>query len=539
MPRTRSTRSPHSNRPPVSVVDVVILNNDASTSRRRRLDKSSRSKRRPQSVLKDVAWGGLATLAKAALLFISAAMFTTVLNREDEWKSHYLSRKRRSVKLHVPSGLDENTRRALTINLGGGECIWEAPIFDIPTNIDFYKTLIVGFPSGDKRMIFQQMEALTGWAAKDEWDFEYLGDSNHPFIKANYPHHEGIWGWGKNADQVVMVVRNIRLSMEEYHDILYDLGYAKSWQEATMNLENLYGTRPPIEAFYEWRDLRVMDEANWYGWFIDYWMEGGLMRDYITHKITTPEHWNMLMKATMYSRKELEYDVVVGPDTVVPPSYDPHCEDGDISGGCQPVLVVSAEKLRDYTNGPSETELIANLMRANPKMSPYVIDREAWNCVWRELIVKGKGLKTVLDRPAALVKYSFSAEMLDMMLWNLNRTITKYSSDEWNHLATANRVADLLSEHMLLIQSELDDVKAGRRQLTEKDILGPQERERRRLAAIAEGKQVESEDQRKANLKYFDAMEKEHRALKERRVKQAQRERQAQRKEEIEERASV
>jgi len=30
-------------------------------------------------------------------------------------------------------------------------------------------------------------------AAKDEWDFEYLGDSNHPFIKANYPHHEGIW----------------------------------------------------------------------------------------------------------------------------------------------------------------------------------------------------------------------------------------------------------------------------------------------------------------------------------------------------------
>lgn len=50
-----------------------------------------------------------------------------------------------------------------------------------------------GYPSGDKRMIFIQMEALTGWPAKDEWDFEYLGDSNHPFIKANYPHHEGIW----------------------------------------------------------------------------------------------------------------------------------------------------------------------------------------------------------------------------------------------------------------------------------------------------------------------------------------------------------
>ena len=70
-------------------------------------------------------------------------------------------------------------------------------------------------------MTFIQMEALTGWPAKDEWDFEYLGDSNHPFIKANYPHHEGIWGWGTNADQVVMVIRNIRKSMVEYHDILH------------------------------------------------------------------------------------------------------------------------------------------------------------------------------------------------------------------------------------------------------------------------------------------------------------------------------
>jgi len=52
-------------------------------------------------------------------------------------------------------------------------------------------------------------------AAKDEWDFWGLGMSNHPFIKANYPHHEGIWGWDDAADQVVMMVRNIRKSMVE------------------------------------------------------------------------------------------------------------------------------------------------------------------------------------------------------------------------------------------------------------------------------------------------------------------------------------
>ncbi len=145
--------------------------------------------------------------------------------------------------LHIPSSLDAATRRKLSINLGGGNCKWQPPEYDVPESIDFHKTLIAGFPSGDKRMIFVQMEALTGWckllsmthvsvlsrllisivqdlilhytAAKDEWDFEFLGRSNHPFIKANYPHHEGIWGWDDAADQVVMMVRNIRRSMVE------------------------------------------------------------------------------------------------------------------------------------------------------------------------------------------------------------------------------------------------------------------------------------------------------------------------------------
>ena len=145
------------------------------------------------------------------------------------------------------SDRDDGLQRRLSLDLGAGNCKWQPPQYAVPDDIDFHKTLIAGFPSGDKRMIFVQMEALTGWreyldqpfamhytsrafsnrictshayhihiaAAKDEWDFEYLGDSNHPFIKANYPHHEGIWGWSSNADQVVMMVRNIRRSMVE------------------------------------------------------------------------------------------------------------------------------------------------------------------------------------------------------------------------------------------------------------------------------------------------------------------------------------
>ena len=69
-----------------------------------------------------------------------------------------------------------------------------------------------------------------------------------------------------------------------------------------MFLDNLYFERPPMEDFLAWRDLRVLDEVHWYGWFIDYWMEGGLLRDIFSHKITTPEHWNMLMMPTVYPK---------------------------------------------------------------------------------------------------------------------------------------------------------------------------------------------------------------------------------------------
>ena len=65
--------------------------------------------------------------------------------------------------VYIPSSLDEGSQRRLTHDLGGGQCLWEPPIFDVPESINFHKTIIAGFPSGDKRMIFVQMEALTGW----------------------------------------------------------------------------------------------------------------------------------------------------------------------------------------------------------------------------------------------------------------------------------------------------------------------------------------------------------------------------------------
>lgn len=106
----------------------------------------------------------------------------------------------------------------------------------------------------------------------------------------------------------------------------------------------------------------------------------------------------MLMMPFNFNREELDYDVVVGPDTVVTASYDPHCENCDISGGCEPVAVASGEKLLDYTEGPAETTRIANTLMNSPKMSQYVIDPEAWDCILSELIVSRKGARTIVDR---------------------------------------------------------------------------------------------------------------------------------------------
>jgi len=435
---------------------------------------------------------------------LGAATLFTLINEDLPLSSSLRTKKK---KWSNPIG-----RRGLSINLGNGQCKWQPPTYDVPDNIEFYKTLIAGFPSGDKRMIFIQMEALTGWPAKDEWDFEYLGMTNHPFIKANYPHHEGIWGWQDAADQVVVMVRNIRRSMVEYHDILWDIGYAKTWDEATLNLQNLYSAPPPKEDFLAWRDLRVMDEVHWYGWFIDYWMEGGLMRDIFTHKITTEEHWNMLMMPTVYTKAELDYDLVVGKQ-VVTPTYDPHCTNGEISSGCEPVAVISAERLRDYIEGPAETTKIAEVLMNNDKISKYLIDREAWDCIWDELIVKGKGLKTVYDRPGTEESYNFSAEMLEEMIHEIDRLISKYNSSEWSSKETANRLVELISEHRLLIQAELIEVNAGVRKLSENDFLGPKEREeRRRLSLKMKAKQSGSmntgDGTKEDYSEYFHAVEK-------------------------------
>jgi len=74
---------------------------------------------------------------------------------------------------------------------------------EIPEDIEFAKTLIVGYPGADKRTVLRQAEAMTKLSGRDSWDLAYLGLTDQPFFKTNYPHHEGIWG--KNFDVLILM----------------------------------------------------------------------------------------------------------------------------------------------------------------------------------------------------------------------------------------------------------------------------------------------------------------------------------------------
>ena len=196
-----------------------------------------------------------------------------------------------------------------------------------------------------------------------------------------------------------------------------------------------------------------------------------------THKITTPEHWYLLMRPEANHKALMTYDLIVGNDTIVTPSYDPHCLN-DISGGCEPVEIISAERLVKPDTGPAEGLKIARLLETSIGVKDYLIPEDAYECIWTELIINKKGLKTFIDREGLTERsYYFSEEMLESMVNQLNRLITKYSGPDWNFKTTANYLVELLGEHLALIEAELVDVRSGRRQLREEDFLGPKTRE--------------------------------------------------------------
>ncbi len=192
---------------------------------------------------------------------------------------------------------------------------------------------------------------------------------------------------------------------------------------------------------------------------------------------------------TFYSRDEQEAAYV--PTDVR--SYDPHCVN-DVSNGCFPVKIISAERLRQTHNGFNETHRIAEVLSNHEGMAEWVIEEKAWDCIWTELIINKKGLKTWIDRPLGEYDYKFSQEMLEAMIAQLDRLINKYVTGQWIEVEVAQDLVHLLGQHRQMVQKELDEVLKGNFDFSENDFLGTLERKKRRASAMAD-RSLATEDQ--------------------------------------------
>ena len=127
------TKTKRSRKPPVSSITVDDGLQDRSLlSRRPHAQQSAGSGEKIPSRKRQrhgLLMGCMVTLAQGSLIFMgailtySAVNFTKHANFLSSTKD--LSPDRRSVKLHIPSGLDQTSRRSLSLDIGGGNCKWQ------------------------------------------------------------------------------------------------------------------------------------------------------------------------------------------------------------------------------------------------------------------------------------------------------------------------------------------------------------------------------------------------------------------------------
>ena len=67
---------------------------------------------------------------------------------------------------------------------------------------------------------------------KTEDDYNLSDEHNgkrYALYKTQYPHHEGIWSWGKQANQVVLLLQNPRTALVSYQHLLHEIDYGTEW----------------------------------------------------------------------------------------------------------------------------------------------------------------------------------------------------------------------------------------------------------------------------------------------------------------------
>lgn len=186
---------------------------------------------------------------------------------------------------------------------------------------------------------------------------------------------------------------------------------------------------------------------------VDFWMEGGLLRNIWTHELATPEHFSKLLKPTIYTYEYLMEDHENDPTTEK--TIDYNCLQY-MNDQCAPTTVIQFEKLMDPVTGPNETNKIADALVG--KIGYDVIEEEARPCVWKELIINRKGLPNLVDRDGhgpPKEAFKFTYEQMELLIEQLERVRDKYSVGQWVGDPRAEVLVDSCNQYIAENKAEL------------------------------------------------------------------------------------
>jgi len=362
-----------------------------------------------------------------------------------------------SLSNEVIQGEDyTDVRRTLSVNLGGGDCLWTNSK-QADQSKPLFTSLVVAYPGSGKRTTFLNLEGLTELVSGDDWILRFEPpETKYAFMKTAYPQHHGTWGWEDRSHQALLIVRNPRWALVNFHHMLYEIDFSDSWIKSYQHVQYTYTKRTPLEDWAIFRDLRFDHEIRLWGWLIDFWMEGGLLRSPYTNEMVDEETWRMALQPHIYTEAEL-----MAMPSSPEPYYDPHCIN-DIQNGCVPTEVVSFERILSNSTGPAEIAKLAATIQGKPGIS--MIEEEARECVWWEMAnpeVGGQGKTSIPHHwnrdniGPDEEEFLFTKPQMEKILEELYRVRAKYSEPDWVGDANAEQLVQYFNVYIAEDEAEL------------------------------------------------------------------------------------
>jgi len=332
-------------------------------------------------------------------------------------------------------GEDESreSRRSLSIDHGNGTCTW-TPAVDLDNSTDPYGTLIAAYPSSGMRFVWQQVEGITGIAVQDDFFAISKDATKFGIVKTQYPHIEGIWSYGNNMDQVILLVRNFRWAFPSYHTLLSEINYAHTWEQAYNYLDNIFTQRPAFGEWVKFRDYLFDHEVKLWKWMIDFHMEGGT------------KYWEDLD-----FERNGQFPFSYLNDTQI--AAEPKDENCNGNLNCVASAVISYERMFNQSTGVEQLRTIANTMRGKQLMN--IPDDDIIPCMYLDTIISAPEPRNEDRAGPAREEYIFTMQQLNDILAMKTEVRSKYSSGAWANNAQAQDLVSYLDEYIDELNDEI------------------------------------------------------------------------------------